>query len=306
MSGSKAAIVGLSTTIITEAERELFAKHRPYGFILFKRNIDNPAQVKALTLELRQLYGEQCPILIDQEGGRVARLKPPHWREFPAMQYFREIAETDLGLAKAAIYTNARLIGFELHRLGIDVDCAPVCDLLFKDAHDIIGDRSFGSDPVMVANLARQMALGLFDSKVMPILKHIPGHGRAFVDSHEDLPIVTASLAELEATDFMVFKLLSDINYKHWAMTAHIIYSAIDADKPATLSPKVIKLIREYIGFKGILISDDLSMKALKGSFEDRTKQALDAGCDLVLHCNGDINEMQKVLEASYATGAST
>jgi len=293
---NKAAILGLKGLELSDVERSFFMKERPLGFILFKRNIDNPSQVKNLVKQLKECVEWDCPILVDQEGGRVARLKPPHWRNSPAVKFFADMAKKDLEAAKEATYMNARLIGEELYNVGINVDCAPVCDLVFDGAHDIIGDRSFGSDPENVAILARQMALGLADSGVLPIIKHIPGHGRARVDSHESLPAVDTSLAELRKTDFVVFEKLANIP---WAMTAHITYTAIDTENPATLSPKVIKIIRDDIGFSGILISDDLSMKALNGSFSQRASNSLKAGCDLVLHCNGEMEEMVQVVEGT-------
>jgi beta-N-acetylhexosaminidase len=296
--GNKAVIFGLQGVELSDVEREFFVRERPLGFILFKRNIESPAQVKKLVRQLKECVEWDCPILIDQEGGRVARLKPPHWRNSPAVKYFADLAEKDMESAKEAAYMNARLIGEELYSLGINVDCAPVCDLVFDGAHDIIGDRSFGSEPEKAATLARQMAQGLADSGVLPIIKHIPGHGRARVDSHESLPVVDASLAELRKTDFVVFSKLADIP---WAMTAHITYTAIDAEHPATLSPKVINIIRNEIGFDGIIISDDLSMKALQGTFTERAEGSIKAGCDLVLHCNGDMAEMLQVAAGACA-----
>lgn len=293
MLGSKAVVVGLQGLELNSEERSFFTKQKPLGFILFKRNIDNPNQVKHLVRQLKECVEWDCPILIDQEGGRVARLRPPHWRSSPPVKQFADIAKKDMTAAKEATYLNARLIGEELFSLGINVDCAPVCDLVFDGAHDIIGDRSFGYDPDKAALLARQMALGLADSGVLPIIKHIPGHGRARVDSHENLPIVDCTLQELRKTDFVVFEKLANIP---WAMTAHITYTAIDEENPATLSSKVIRIIRDDIGFGGILISDDLSMKALGGSFKDRADNSLKAGCDLVLHCNGKMEEMIEVI----------
>lgn len=289
---SNAVIYGLSSFELTEEEINFFSEANPLGFILFKRNIDNPQQVKDLVKSLKELVGWNCLILIDQEGGRVARLRPPHWKEFPAMEKFAKIAENDLEKAKEETFKNAVNLGETLIELGINVDCAPVCDLLFPDAHDIVGDRSFGLDVNIVTELARKTAEGLLSKKVLPIIKHIPGHGRAKADSHEDLPIVTTPLTELKITDFKVFENLSDIP---WAMTAHIVYTSLDDKLPATLSSKVIDFIRNDIGFNGVLVSDDLSMHALKGSFEDRTENALKAGCDVVLHCNGDMNEMKAI-----------
>ncbi|MCE3233216.1 MAG: nagZ [Rickettsiaceae bacterium] len=291
---SNAVIFGLEGKVVSEAERKFFKEVSPLGFILFARNIETPDQVKSLVSDLKSIVGWECPILIDQEGGRVARLKPPHWRKSPSMEGFARLALKDLKSAENAVYLNYRLIGQELYSLGINVDCAPVCDILFDWAHDIVGDRSFGGDVEIASSLARKCAEGLIDSGVLPIIKHIPGHGRAKADSHEDLPLVDASLDELKRTDFKVFENLSDMP---WAMTAHILYTAIDDKKPATLSDKAIKLIRDDIGFDGLLISDDLSMKALKGTFASRTRDSLAAGCDVVLHCNGKMEEMSEIAE---------
>ena len=289
-----AVIYGYEGLIPTEAELAFFKDVNPLGFILFARNIDNPEQVKRAVKALKACVGWECPILIDQEGGRVARLKPPHWGKYPAVKTFADIyTKNGKDEAKEAVYYNYRLLGEELYELGINVDCAPVMDLLVEGAHDIIGDRSFGSDPKQVAELAIENAKGLIDSGVLPIIKHIPGHGRALVDSHEDLPTVDTSLEVLQQTDFASFKYVADKPW--WAMTAHIVYNAVDDKLPATQSPKMIKLIRDDIGFDGFLISDDLSMKALKGTFKEKAEKSLDAGCDAVLHCNGNMEEMLDV-----------
>jgi beta-N-acetylhexosaminidase len=295
LNNTNAVIFGFESLSLNEAEKQFFARIKPAGFILFKRNIDSPKQVKALVASLKALVGWNCPILIDQEGGRVARLRPPHWPDFPAMKKFADMAQNDLEQAQKATFDNAALLGKTLMELGVNVNCAPVCDLLFEGAHDIVGDRSFGGDVEVVSALARQTAEGLLSEKVLPIIKHIPGHGRAFSDSHEELPVVGASISDLQKADFKVFQNLKDLP---WAMTAHILYTAIDDQQPATLSKKVIDYIRNDIGFGGVLISDDLSMKALKGSFAGRTSAALDAGCDVILHCNGDMLEMEAVSEA--------
>lgn len=291
---SAAVIFGCEGLALSEQETAFFKQVNPLGFILFARNIDHPEQVKALVASLRETVGWNCPILIDQEGGRVARLRPPHWRKYPAVEQFANLyKQGKQEEAKEAVYYNYRMLGDELFALGINVDCAPVMDLRFEGAHDIIGDRSFGECPKQVAELAEQNAKGLLDSGVLPIIKHIPGHGRALVDSHEDLPRVDASLETLQQTDFASFKQLA--SHPWWAMTAHIVYEAIDDALPATQSTKVIRLIREEIGFDGFLISDDLSMKALGGTYEERASKSLAAGCDAVLHCNGDMKEMQAV-----------
>ncbi len=289
-----AVIFGCSGTVLSHEERSFFSRVDPLGFILFARNVDNPHQVRMLVNQLRASVGRpDAPILIDQEGGRVQRLKPPHWRKAPPGEPFATLAQLDPVAAREALRLNFRLIGRELADLGIDVDCAPVLDVPIAGAHDVIGDRAYGRTPGLVADLAAQVMEGLLDEGVLPVIKHIPGHGRAMVDSHLDLPVVEASLAELEEQDFPPFRAL---NGAAWAMTAHVVYTALDPKAPATTSAKVIgEIIRGAIGFDGVLISDDLSMKALGGRFEDRTRDSLAAGCDVVLHCNGDMSEMQAI-----------
>lgn len=301
MNTPKAVIFGCAGTSLSDAEKSFFKTHNPLGFILFARNCESPAQVKKLVADLKATVSHDMPlVLIDQEGGRVARLKPPHWRASPAAGKFADKAKIDHSNSKtwsasrAAVYWNARLIASELHGLGINVNCAPLADVPSPDCHDIIGDRAYGKDPEQVSILAAEMARGLQDGGVLPVLKHIPGHGRAKVDSHEDLPVVDAPLESLRKTDFVPFMRLKNIPL---GMTAHITYTAIDAKDPATLSKKVIKVIRDEIGFDGLLMSDDLSMKALKGDFGALTKASLAAGCDLVLHCNGKMEEMQPIAE---------
>ena len=293
------AILGCSGLVLTDAERRFFAATDPLGFILFARNVDSPAQVAALVASLRETVGRaDAPVLIDQEGGRVQRLRPPHWRAAPPGAPFARLAARTRPRAAAALWLNFRLIGRELAALGIDVDCAPVLDVPVPGAHDVIGDRAYGTEPSMVAALGRAAMDGLLDEGVLPVIKHIPGHGRALVDSHLALPVVEASRAELEAEDFPPFRALADAP---WAMTAHVVYKAIDPTAPATTSARVIgEVIRGIIGFDGVLVSDDLSMQALGGGFADRTRSALDAGCDLVLHCNGDMAEMTEVAAALH------
>jgi len=286
-----AAIFGCSGLALTEAERDFFRRTDPLGFILFARNVADPTQVKALVNSFRETVGRpDAPVLIDQEGGRVQRLKPPHWRKAPPGEPFAALAVRDLEAAREALRLNFRLIGAELADLGIDVDCAPVLDVPIPGAHDVIGDRAYGRTAESVITLAGEVIDGLLDEGVLPVIKHIPGHGRAMVDSHLDLPVVDTPLAELEGQDFPPFHAF---RHAPWAMTAHVVYTALDAARPATTSRVVIdKVIRGAIGFDGLLISDDLSMKALGGSFEDRTRASLEAGCDVVLHCNGDMAEM--------------
>ncbi len=301
---TSSAIYGCLGLTLTEAEKRFFGESDPWGFIIFARNIDNPDQVRALTDEFRAVVGWNAPILIDQEGGRVARLRPPHWRSYPPGRRYGDIYATSPSDGLTAARLGAQLIALELRDVGVDVDCLPVLDVPVPGAHDVIGDRAYGETPETVSALARAAMEGVLAGGVLPIIKHIPGHGRAGVDSHEKLPIVDTDRKTLSSTDFAPFAALADAPL---AMTAHVIYSAIDGANPATTSPTVIsEIIRDEIGFSGALMSDDLSMKALGGSFEERTKASLDAGCDLVLHCNGDIEEMEAVAkEARTLSGTS-
>ncbi|MGD1876219.1 MAG: beta-N-acetylhexosaminidase [Kiloniellaceae bacterium] len=292
-----AAIYGCAGLSLSAAEEAFFRAADPFGFILFARNCESPEQVRDLVAALRASVGrDDAPVLIDQEGGRVARLKPPHWRNAPPASYFGRMASHDRQRAHEALRINTRLIATELTDLGIDVDCVPLLDLQFPWAHEVIGDRSFGGDPELVADLGRIVCETMLEAGVMPIVKHIPGHGRARVDSHKDLPVVDTAAAELEATDFKPFQALADAP---WAMTAHVVYSALDAERPATTSPGLISgVIRGQIGFDGLLLSDDLSMEALKGGLGERATDSLGAGCDVALHCNGKPEEMEQVAAA--------
>ena len=293
----KSFICGVLGLELTQEEREFLAREKPYGVILFARNIDNPAQLQSLNAEIKSLLDHPyANILVDQEGGRVARLKPPHWRAYPPAKHFAELAQTDMNKAVDACRANARAIADELREMGFTTDCAPLADVLAPECHDIIGDRAFGDTAAQVTTLARAQGEGLLSGGILPVLKHIPGHGRATCDSHEALPVVKASLAALEASDFQPFRALKDIPL---GMTAHIVYEALDAAQVATTSPTVIDFIRENIGFDGLLMSDDLSMKALTGSYEERTEKTLAAGCDLALHCNGKMAEMLAVAAKS-------
>lgn len=286
-------IFGIAGLSLTPTEVEFFFRVKPFGYILFARNCESPEQIKKLVGELKEISGrDNLPILIDQEGGRVARLKPPHFPVFPPAGAFAKLAEKDMAAAKQAVYLNARLIGHELHELGITVNCGPLADIPVEGAHDIIGDRAFGSTPQQVSELADSFAKGLADGGVISVLKHIPGHGRAFADSHLELPVVETPLGTLCKTDFVPFKALSHLPM---AMTAHVLYTAIDPQNMATVSPAAIKLIRSELGFDGLLMSDDLSMKAMQGDFTQRAQDVLAAGCDIVLHCNGDMEEMLAV-----------
>jgi beta-N-acetylhexosaminidase len=293
----KAVIFGLEGTALTDWERAFFRKERPAGFILFARNVEAPQQMAALCEELRGLVGSpDAPILIDQEGGRVQRMGPPRWRKAPPAERFSKLYAQDKRAGERAAFLNAALMGMDLLEAGVTVDCAPVLDLRFPGAHDIIGDRAYGSEPGDVAALGRKVCDGLLSSGVLPVVKHIPGHGRALEDSHLSLPRVEAPLNELRDRDFAPFLALNDAP---WAMTAHILYDAIDPDLPATQSPKVLSLIREELGFSGVIVSDDLSMAALGGDYRERAARSLAAGCDLVLHCNGKREEMEAVAEGS-------
>ena len=288
-------IFGCAGLGLAADERAFFREVNPLGFILFGRNIAEPAQVRRLVAELRAAVGRaDAPVLIDQEGGRVARLRPPHWRDAPpAGRIGALVAASGLDAACEAARLNSRLLAAELADLGIDVDCAPVADVPVPGAHGIIGDRAYADDPALVGKLAHAAAIGLLEGGVIPVIKHIPGHGRARADSHAELPVVDTDQATLARTDFAPFRTLAHLP---WAMTAHVLYSAIDPDRPATTSARVISdVIRGEIGFDGVLVSDDLSMQALAGDLPARAKAALAAGCDLALHCTGVLAEMQAI-----------
>lgn len=285
----RAAIVGVSGLALTAEEVALFRAHPPAGAILFARNIATPAQVLALTASLRDLLGAEAPILVDQEGGRVARLRPPHWPAFPPAARFEG------GPAPAAV-ANAARIGAICVALGLDVVCAPVLDLRLPGAHDVIGDRAFSAEPAEVARLGSAWIAGLHAAGAQSVIKHIPGHGRARADSHLELPRVEVGRATLDA-DIAPFRALAA--EAGWAMTAHILYAALDAARPATLSPVIIRdVVRNDIGFDGVLVSDDLAMKALTGASNDLAAAALAAGCDLALHCTGRIEDNAALLPA--------
>lgn len=284
----KSVIFGCAGPRLTGDERDFFRAADPAGFILFQRNCLDPAQVAALTRELRAAIGRpEAPILIDQEGGRVQRLKPPYWRAAPSAA---AIGALDPVSAERAAWLNARLIAAELEPLGITIDCAPVLDLPVPGAHEVIGSRALGSDPALVARLGRAVMAGLEAGGVLPAIKHLPGHGRALVDSHTQCPVVEAGDEALSARDLLPFQALADAPV---ALTAHVVFTAWDPSQPATLSARAIgEIIRSRIGFAGLLLTDDLSMQALGGSLAERACRALAAGCDLALHCSGDLNEM--------------
>ncbi|MEQ8505988.1 MAG: beta-N-acetylhexosaminidase [Rhodospirillales bacterium] len=296
---ARAAIFGCAGPRLSDAEKRFFAETNPLGFILFARNVESPDQVRALVDELRATVGDDfAPVLIDQEGGRVQRLGPPHWPEYPPASQFAAAFGEDTAQAKADLAENAAAIAHDLADLGITVDCWPVLDLPQAGADPIIGDRALGTEPNAVAALGAVIIDGLHAGGVSPVIKHIPGHGRALVDSHKALPVVETDVPTLQATDFAPFRML---NTAPWAMTAHVVYTAVDADNCATFSETVVRdVIRGDIGFDGLLISDDLSMHALSGGFAERTERALAAGCDVVLHCNGDMAEMAPVAEAAH------
>ncbi len=291
---ARAAIFGCQGPVLTPEERRFFAGADPWGFILFGRNVVDPGQLRRLTDSLRDTVGRDAPVMIDQEGGRVARLRRPHWREWaPALRECTGLASAELRIRVMRL--RYRLIAEELSEAGIDVNCAPVLDLAGEDTHAVLSNRCYGSDPAAVGAIGRAVAEGLVDGGVLPVIKHMPGQGRAPLDSHLALPEVTADRAAL-AADFAPFRALADLPM---AMTAHVVYRAIDPDAPATQSAAMVRLIRDEIGFDGLLMTDDISMHALSGDFGTRVARAIDAGCDIVLHCNGDPAEMATVAEAA-------
>lgn len=304
MTAPISSIFGCAGPILAPAERDFFRDADPFGFILFRRNCEDPDQVRRLVSGLRDSIGRaDAPVMIDQEGGRVARLRPPRWPAHPPMRRIGDVAAGDPEAGAEAAWLNARLIAHMLHDLGITVNCLPVCDVPVSGAHDVIGDRAFGDDPQMVAALARVTCLGLLDGGVLPVVKHLPGHGRAGADSHRELPVVDASYDDLAGSDFVPFEVLADMPL---GMTAHVIYRAIDADRPASTSAAVIgQIVRDALGFGGLLFSDDISMEALAGSMAERTRAVLKAGCDVVLHCNGDMAEMRAVAGAAAPLGTA-
>ncbi|MSO98128.1 MAG: beta-N-acetylhexosaminidase [Rhodospirillaceae bacterium] len=303
----KAVIFGLSGLTLTDAERAFFQRERPAGYILFARNVENPEQVTALVKDLRSLDAGHNPVvLIDQEGGRVQRLRPPFWRFAPTSAEFGELYSRNPQAGADALRLNMALIGKELADLGIDVDCAPLLDVPVPGSHDVIGDRAFGTSPELVAALAPIAAEGLIDAGLVPVIKHMPGHGRATADSHKALPVVDADLATLRATDFKPYAAWAALKPPPFAfaMTAHVVYSAIDAGVPATQSRKVFdEIIRGELRFEGLVMSDDLSMAALTGPYDERAAKSLAAGCDVVLHCNGVMIEMEAVARGTGPLG---
>lgn len=281
---------GIAGTDLTRAERDFFRSADPWGFILFGRNVENPEQLRRLTGDLREAVGRDAVITVDQEGGRVQRLRAPHWREWPAPL-------DQAGAGARAMWLRYYLIGCELRDAGIDSDCAPTLDVAQADTHPFLRNRCFGDRPAQVAELGRAAADGLLAAGVLPVMKHMPGHGRAIADSHHDLPTVAASAAELEALDFTPFRALNDLPM---GMTAHIRFTALD-DAPATASARMIGIIRDQIGFDGLLMTDDITMNALSGTEAQRATASIAAGCDLVLHCNGTVASMEPVVAAAGA-----
>jgi beta-N-acetylhexosaminidase len=291
---SRAFIMGVSGLELNAAEREFIRAERPWGFILFKRNIEAPDQVSNLVREFQDLTkNADAPVLIDQEGGRVQRLGPPHWPVYPPGAAFGALYDIDPALGLSAARLSSRLIAADLIELGVTVDCLPLADVPVAGADAVIGNRAYGTEPGKVASIARAVTEGLEQGGVLPVLKHIPGHGRATADSHFGLPTVDTARNELERTDFAAFQPLADLPM---AMTAHVVFSALDPAQPATTSATIIQqVIRGVIGFQGLLMSDDVSMNALAGTIAERTRAIVNAGCDMVLHCNGKLDEMHDV-----------
>jgi beta-N-acetylhexosaminidase len=288
----RACILGVSGLELTVEEQRFFHDHPPLGFILFRRNVETPEQTKALVAALKACVRHDPLILIDQEGGRVRRLRPPHWPDYPPAARFAEVCN-DPSEQREMVRLGARLMANDLYELGINVDCVPVLDVPQPGAHDIIGDRAYGLMARDVAVMGRAACEGLLAGGVLPVIKHIPGHGRAGADSHTDLPKVDTKLDELLKVDFHPFQVNADMPI---AMTAHVLYTAIDKRNTATTSKKCIKMIREVIGFDGLLICDDLSMNALTGDLHHRAKASLKAGCDVLLHCNGKFDQIKAVM----------
>ncbi len=293
----RAFITGVAGAALTVEERQFLKESQPWGLIVFKRNVGDPAALRRLIDEVRDALGWRAPVLVDQEGGRVQRLGPPHWPSYPPGAAYGALYDRDRALGLAGAKLGARLIAADLAAIGIDVDCAPIADVPVAGADPVVGDRAYGTEAGKVSAISGAFAAGLLESGVLPVLKHIPGHGRATADSHEKLPVVTAGRADLEGSDFAAFRPLAGLPI---GMTAHVVFTAIDPVAPATCSATIVRdVIRDSIGFKGLLMSDDISMGALAGSLGERTRAAIAAGCDLVLHCNGKMPEMRAVAAAA-------
>lgn len=296
MSVSKSMILGASGATLTADEISLYRDERPWGFILFARNCVELPQITDLVASMRDAVGRpDAPVLIDQEGGRVQRIRPPMIERYPSAAALGEIYRQDKEKGLRAAWLMSRLHAFDLMKLGVTVDCLPVLDVPVEGASNVIGDRAYGFDPQTVASMGKAAAEGLKAGGMLPIMKHMPGHGRGMADSHHELPVVTASRAELEAHDFIPFVAMKD---ELMAMSAHIVFTAYDDRDPATISPIVIEeVIRGHIGFDGLLVSDDTSMNALKGTIGERAARIMGGGCDIVLHCNGVMDEMKAVVK---------
>lgn len=293
-----ACVFSVEGETLTMSEKSLFSASQPFGFILFGRNCKSPEQVKKLTDQLRTAVGWNCPIMIDQEGGRVARLRQPHWPEFPPAKTFGD--QIAKGEGSADLHRDMTALAGMLKDLGIDSNCAPVADVLFPETHQVIGNRAYSDDPEIVATAALATCKAFIDAKVQPIIKHLPGHGRATADSHLHLPVVDASFEELQKADFLPFRRIAGTSLapKIWGMVAHIVYSQIDAELPSTLSKTIINdIIRKEIGFDGLLFSDDLDMKALEkyGTIPERANLSLQAGCDVALYCWAKLDVMERM-----------
>ena len=293
-------ISGCAGLSLTDQETSFFKKNNPWGLILFKRNCDSPDQIKGLTAEFRSAVGRKdAPVFIDQEGGRVQRLGPPsaHWRKYPAGADYGKVYDRCKVLGLRVTRNIGRLMADDMHEIGITASCLPVLDLPQPGSHDVIGNRAYSMRVESIIALSRVHCVGMMEGGVLPVMKHIPGHGRSIVDSHHNLPIVATGRDELERTDFVPFASFADCPM---AMTAHVVYQAIDSENPATLSRKVIKeVVRKLIGFNGLLMTDDLSMKALGGTLSEKVQRSQSAGCDIVLHCNGILDEMEEVASAA-------
>ena len=299
--GRGAAIFGCAGPVLLAQEADFFRDYDPFGFIIFARNVETPDQLRRLTADLRAAVGRDAPILIDQEGGRVQRLCAPHWRDWqPPLDTVAHAGAQ----AVRVMALRSMIIAAELRAVGIDANCAPVADIASAATHPFLRNRCYGSDAQTVIAIARAVADAHLAMGVLPVVKHLPGHGRATADTHHDLPTVTADLTDLTASDFAPFRALNDLPM---AMTAHIIFAAVDATRPATQSPDMIKIIRDVIGFAGLLMTDDLNMNALSGDLADRTARSIAAGCDIALHCKGDLAQMMAVATAAgdMSAGAS-
>lgn len=302
MTGRLAAIFGCAGPALLPDEGAFFRDADPMGFILFARNVETPDQLRRLTGDLRAAVGREAPILVDQEGGRVQRLRAPHWREW-APPLDTVTAAPDPVTARRIMALRSRLIAHELRAVGIDANCVPTADLALPETHPFLENRLYGSTPEAVIPVARAVAEAHLAGGVLPVIKHLPGHGRSTADTHHDLPTVKVDRATLAAQDFAPFRALNDLPM---AMTAHIVFAAHDADRPATQSPEMIRVIREEIGFGGLLMTDDLNMQALSGTLADRAARSIAAGCDLALHCKGAMDEMLAVAGACGEMGAAT